>query len=191
MEPQIVAEQFRFTLSRVNTIKNHGRFGLGLLAGLGVALGLIGLTCNDPPIARADDKVFAPQSCRALDPQFGGVGAVGIRVAEIEQTAQVDGQTFICPLIRDEVTGTLDDLWVRLNNENKDEQTPPRCCVHSVSLGGSLYDFECQTSLDIDGPLSMRFILDDFTEFDHGHYVVTCELGIEDRLISIRTRETP
>lgn len=157
---------------------------------MGLAFALVGLSVSGPTLARADDKVFAPQSCRAIDSQLGGIGDVLIGAGGLEQNESIDYQLFICPLVRDAVVGQLEDVWVRVNNENSDEDTPPLCCVHAVSLGGSSQDFECQAAQDIDGSASIHFILDDFSEFDYGHYVVSCELGGEDNLISIRTRES-
>lgn len=170
-------------------LKHHPRVVAGLLGLCGLAFALILVLVQGPRLAQADDKIFAPQACVPIDPEFGGIGDAAVRVGEIEQTTQVDYQTFICPLVRDAVTGSLDDVWVRVNNENADEDTPPVCCVHSVSLGGGLHDYECQVAPDTETHMSLRFKLDDFTEFDYGHYVVTCELGLEDTIISIRTRE--
>jgi hypothetical protein len=50
-------------------------------------------------------------------------------------------------------------------------------------------DFACQTTVDVEARMSLHFTLDDFTEVDPGHYAVTCELGLEDRILSIRTSE--
>lgn len=150
---------------------------------MGLAFALVGLSVSGPTLARADDKVFAPQSCRST-------GDMLIGVDQLEQNERVGYQLFVCPLVRDAVVSQLEDVWVRVNNENSDEDTPPLCCVHAVSLGGSSQDFECQAALDIDESSSIHFILDDFSEFDYGHYVVSCELGGEDRLLSIRTRES-
>lgn len=93
-------------------------------------------------------------------------------------------------VVRDVVTGDLDDVWVRVSNENSDEDTPPHCCVYSTSLGATFQDSECVTMSDTETTESLHFSLSNFTEYDHGHYTVTCELGLEDTIISYRTRET-
>ncbi len=141
--------------------------------------------------AEAVDKIYAPQSCMPIDPDVGGIGDADIRFDAVEQVTLPDYQTFICPLVRSDVSGRLDDVWVRVNNANSYEDTPPRCCVHSVPLGAGFEDFECRTAPDTETRTSLHFAPDDFSEFDHGHYVVTCELGSEDGIINIRTRESP
>ncbi len=173
--------------------EQHPRFVAGFLALSGLALGLVVAREHGLPTAAADDKIFAIQYCVPIDPDTGGFGNAGIGSVGFEQTESLAYQTFICPLVRDAVTGTLDDVWVRVSNESQEDEagTPPRCCVHSVSLGGSGYDFECRATPDVDGDMSLRLTLDDFTEFDYGHYTVTCELGLEDSIRSIRTSESP
>ncbi len=56
----------------------------------------------------ADDKIFAPQSCRPLGsgPVFGEISPADIRF----------DAAVVCPLVRDQVTGTLSDVWVRLDD---------------------------------------------------------------------------
>lgn len=135
-----------------------------------------------PPIGAAagDHKIFAPQFCipRDLDSAFYTVDAV-----------EELGEDFFCPLVRDVVSGTLDDVWIRLDEEDGNENDPPTCCVHSVSMWGGSEDFECRTAPAIDTSLSLHFPLDDFSEYDYGHYTVTCSLGTEDAIHSIRTNE--
>ncbi len=175
-------------------MKNHGnhpRVIAGLITFSGLVLGgLLTHGHGAQTAMAADDKIFGPQFCVPIDPDVGGIGNADVRVEEIEQTTQQDYQTFICPVVRDVVTGTLDDVWVRVNNENDDEDTPPRCCVYSVSLNGALSDFECRTTPDVETRMSLHFDLDGFAEFDHGHYTVTCELGTEDAIVSYRTSES-
>ncbi len=171
---------------------NHARVVAGLITFSGLVLG--GLMTHEhgaQTAMAADDKIFAPQSCVPEDPDVGGIGRAEIHFYDIEQNTVEGYQTFICPLVRDEVTGTLDDVWVRVFNDSPVEDTPPRCCVNSISIGASMSDFECRTAPDVEGQLSLHFTLSDFTEFDYGHYTVDCDLGDGDTIIGIRTSESP
>ncbi len=163
---------------------------VGLVTLCGLLVGLIVAHERGPRIANADDKIFAPQVCAptpAFDPDDPRA-LLGVR--EVVQFTNGDYRTFFCPLMRDEVTGTLDDVWVRVNNTDDEPTQPPRCCVYSVSLGGGSFDVECRDAPNDLGPMSLHLGLDDFTEFDYGQYIVSCELGFGDGIISIRTSES-
>lgn len=170
--------------------KKHRRVVAGIVTVSGMALGLVLVGQYEPSAAyAADDKIFAPQTCIPIEESDDEVGQAAYRIDRVEQNQDEDYQSFICPLIRDVVEGELDKVWIRVDNENPKDDTPPDCCVYSVSLGGSMQDFECETAKDISETQSLEFDLDNFTEYDHGHYAVKCDLGEEDAILSIRTSE--
>jgi hypothetical protein len=174
--------------------QNRYRFAAGFVTLSGLVLGLVLADQYEPPVAiAADDMIFAPQVCVAIEDGSEFVGNAEYRVGEVEQTEEMgkgDYQTFICPLVREEVRGVLAGLWVRVGNENKKEDTPPICCIHAVSLGGSHHDYQCEEASNKEERQSLEFDdIEDLETYDHGHYVVTCELGYEDTILSIRTSE--
>jgi hypothetical protein len=182
----------------MNHHRIHPRIAATFACCAGLVSSLLLAAHGSLPVASAgDDKIFAPHFCvPQLEPGnnelAGRIGNALIHPSTIMQVDVTDGyQTFICPLVRDIVTGDLDDVWVRLVNNHPDAPFPPDCCVYSVSLDSNQTDFECETAdNDIHGSLSLRFELDGFTEFDFGHYAVVCELGLADQIISIRTSES-
>jgi hypothetical protein len=173
--------------------KKHRRVVARIVTLSGLALGLVLAGQVEPSAAQAaDDKIFAPQFCVPIDESGDEIGQAAYRIDRVVQNQDLekkDFQDFLCPLIREEVMGTLDKVWVRVENENPKDDTPPECCVYSVSLGGSMTDFECETAKDKSEAQSLEIQLKDFTEYDHGHYVVKCELGEDDAILGIRTSE--
>jgi hypothetical protein len=142
------------------------------------------------PLAQAnDDKIFAPQLCVPLDDRGEENDKAKFLVDRVTQNQDEDYQGFICPLVREALRGEMETVWVRVENENESDDTPPECCVYSVSLGGSRMDFECETADDDEGIESLEIDLRDVTHYDNGHYAVKCELGEDDSIISIRTSE--
>lgn len=171
--------------------KQRNRIIAGLVTLCGTGLGWVFAPELATRNAKAgDDKIFGPQFCVPLEPAGVGIGNAAFHAYEVEQNTQDDYQTFVCPLVRDSVTGTLEGVWVRLTNRNIAHDTPPICCIHSVSVSTVQQDFECQAVVNVAARMSLSFELDDFTEFDYGHYAVTCRLGGKDTIISIRTSES-
>jgi hypothetical protein len=138
--------------------------------------------------ANNDDKIFAPQVCVPLDDR-GENDTAKFRVDRVTQNQDEDYQDFICPLVREAVKGELETVWVRVENEHRKDDTPPECCVYSVSVGGSKVDFECETADNDEGMESLEIDLRHVRHYDDGHYAVKCELGEDDSIISIRTSE--
>lgn len=150
---------------------------------MGMALGMaVNSLFTSSSASAGDHKIFAPQFCVPADHK-----TVFMQVDEVEELGVA---TFYCPLIRDDVDGNLSDVWVRLSDQDPEDGDAPSCCVHSVSVHGASEDVECRVAPGIEKNFSLHFPLNDFTEYDYGHYVVTCTLGIEDGIRSIRTNET-
>lgn len=171
--------------------QNHSRVAAAFVTLSGLVLGLVLGDRYQPPAALAgDDKIFAPQFCVPLALHQHTLGSADFRVEAVEQTEDADYQTFICPLVRDLITGDLDAAWVRVGNERPEDDTPPICCVHAMAPLGGDQDFDCEEADDDVGRQSLEFDLDDFDESNNGYYVVTCELGFEDTIRSIRTSES-
>lgn len=164
--------------------QNHRR-AAGFVTLSGWILGLVLAARYPPAEVRADDKIFAPHFCVALEP---GTDRKSFD-AEFWREWVSGGFELICPLVRDIVKGQLEAVWVRVYNNPEPEGDRPECCVHSVSPLGGDSDFDCEQTDDYQGLQSIEFDLADFEEYDHGHYVVTCDLGHGD-LYSIRTRES-
>jgi hypothetical protein len=168
--------------------KRHRRVTTGILGLSGLMLGLF--AAQYEPVAQAnDDKIFAPQVCVPLDDRDDENDKAKFRVDRVTQNQDEDYQDFLCPLIREDVKGELETVWVRVENENEKDDTPPECCVYSVSVGGSRTDFECETADDDEGIESLEIDTKRIEHYDNGHYVVKCELGEDDSIISIRTSE--
>ena len=139
--------------------------------------------------AQADEKIFAPQYCVRSQPAEELSYPIELRITETRQNISDDYVEFVCPLIRDNIDGSLDDVWVRVFNREVHDGNAPSCCVWSVSLGASFQDFECIDASNVSGSASLHFTLDEFEEYEYGHYAVTCDLGSNDSIISIRTQE--
>lgn len=172
----------------MNHQKNHHRVTTGIVSLSGLMLGLF--AAQYEPVAQAanDDKIFAPQLCVPLDDR-GQNDKAEYRVDRVTQNQDEDYQDFICPLVREAIKGEMETVWVRVDNENKKDNTPPECCVYSVSVGGSKSDFECETADDDEGLESLEIDTRKLTHYDNGHYAVKCELGEDDSIVSIRTSE--
>lgn len=141
----------------------------------------------------ADDKIFAPQICVPLAAESDLSGYAAYRHDHIRKVQPVtnDYQTFVCPLVRDIVAGSLDQVWVRVGNAFENEGEPPECCVYRVSLGGTSSEFECKSAKDELGRQSISIPGFPYSNlYDYGHYVVICELAADDTIHSIRTIES-
>lgn len=139
--------------------------------------------------AQADEKIFAPQYCVRSQPAEELSFPITLRITETRQDFSDEYAEFVCPLIRDDIDGSLGDVWVRVFNREVQDGNAPSCCVWSVSLGASFQDFECMDAPNVFGNTSLHFTFDDFEEYEYGHYAVTCDLGGNDSIISIRTQE--
>jgi hypothetical protein len=172
----------------MNIQTKHRRVTTGILSLSGLLLGLFAAQYESVAQATNDDKIFAPQLCVPLDDRARNDEAK-FQVDRVTQTKGEDYQDFICPLVREAVKGEMETVWVRVENENENDDTPPECCVYSVSVGGSRSDFECETADDDEGMESLKIDMRNVTHYDDGHYAVKCELGEDDSIISIRTSE--
>ncbi|MCX4243278.1 hypothetical protein [Paraliomyxa miuraensis] len=131
----------------------------------------------------ADNKVISGHACEPegddwftdrSDPRY------------LENTGGV--QSYMCPVVRDDTTGELDFVRVRVDNNTGSGPTPLSCIVHSVSVGGGSQDMEMESTTTA-GVQTLEFDLNGFTEYDNGHYVIECVLGPYDRILSYRTAE--
>ncbi|KIG17461.1 hypothetical protein DB30_03162 [Enhygromyxa salina] len=111
------------------------------------------------------------------------------RFIEYQATsADPNRATVMCPVVRDDTNGDLD--FVRFRTENRQgANNRPECTVWSVSVDAGSTDFETEITPAMNGTHTLAFSLNGFIEFDHGHYVIECEMGRGDRLISYRTKE--
>lgn len=169
--------------------QNHHRAVAGFVTCSGWVVGLVLAGPCDPPTALAgDDKIFAPQSCLPRETPDDDVGDANVFVNAIQRTL-TDDSLFVCPLIRDVVTGDLDAVWVRVSNNDGDDASPS-CCVYSYSPLGTDVDFDCEGADADEVQQTLAFDLDGFEESDHGYYVLTCQLGYEDTIFSYRISES-
>ena len=171
---------------------NHIHTSTRACAGvLGLTLGLLLAHAQLGGAAWADEKIFAPQYCTPSEPGEELPYNIDLRITEVRQIGSEGLQEYICPLVRDDIDGELDDVWVRVFNRRVEDGNAPACCVYSISLGASFQDYECEAAANVYGRASIHLTLDDFTEYEYGHYAVFCDLGLTDSIISIRTRESP
>lgn len=165
--------------------KNRNRAIVGLIACSGLALG--GIMVHDlgsQTAMAADNKVISGHACAPED-DYDDTDRSDPRWLE----SLKDDQTYMCPVVRDDIKGQLDDVWIRLRNDSGGSGSEPlECTVHSVSVGASFQDSESK-STSSSGFQTLAFKLSSFTEYDNGHYVIECELEDGDRIISYRARE--
>jgi hypothetical protein len=90
-----------------------------------------------------------------------------------------------CTVSRDNSTGNLNEIWVRLYETSPSDTS---CSLYSRASGSSSYDVET-FSTSSTGFVELNVSLTDFTEYDYGAYILACSLHTNDAFRSVRTEE--
>lgn len=164
---------------------NRVRAVIGLVAFSTLALGGIAIGEFGTQTAMAgDNKIISGHACAPLD-SYGQTDRSNPEF--IENILGGGVQTYMCPVVRDDPNGGLDFVRVR-TEDNGSEPGVPECTVYSVSPTAGAMDMST-TQTSTGGVDTLEFPLNDFTEFDNGHYVIECSLGENDRIFSYRYKE--
>jgi hypothetical protein len=166
---------------------NHRNVYFRLVAAF---VGSFGLVATPVALAGSDEKMFAPQLCVPVEGTDNVSGKAQYRIDAVEQISFEGYQIFMCPLVRDLIAGNLDAVWVWVGNANPKDDTPPECCVYSLSPSNNLYDYACAVAGPGQKYQTLEIDVADFDEVPQGFYVVTCDLGLGDSIHGIRTRES-
>ncbi|PRQ09152.1 hypothetical protein [Enhygromyxa salina] len=167
---------------------NRTRAGIGFItiSMLTLAGVVIGESTSQTAMA-SDNKILPGHACMPV-----GLASLVTDYSNPEfirnATLLAQAHRYMCPVVRDDTNGELDFVRVRTEN-NESTGAVPTCTVWSVSVDGNAIDFETVVADPGLGFRNLEFSLSGFIEFDHGHYVIECSLGKNDRIYSYRTNE--
>lgn len=170
---------------------NHYRNIAGFLTLSGLLMGL----AMAPEAGANDDKVFAPQICVPIDSTDRTIDATATEFWE-NRVEVTDARELICPLVRDDLDGELEHLFVTIENVVKPVAgDTTECCIHAFDTEGDMQSTVCDEAdegettqtLDFEGPGDD---LGDLDSEDNGYYVLTCDFPqAGEAIYRIRTSE--
>jgi hypothetical protein len=171
--------------------QHHHRMAAGLLSLTGSLVGLV-LAGPVPEANANDDKVFAAQFCVAVEDNDDTIDASDAEYhSNRVETTDDDGQTLICPIMRDIIKGQLDSVFVRLENHDNGKgkgSEDTECCVIAYDPLGEDSEEECETADETDHLQTLEIVGPKAEA--NGYFVLTCDLGDEgDAILSYRTSE--
>lgn len=92
-----------------------------------------------------------------------------------------------CPLVRDQNSGSVDDVFVRMANYGGSDTV--NCSLFSQAASNASYDSSDEAIFSSSGEYSMYLDADTVTHWSGGSFAVRCNIGESTRIVSIRYNE--
>ena len=161
-----------------NKYSNRARAVISSIAISSLALGGFAIGDFGTQTAQASDNKIMPGHACLPETDGSDTNLVNLRFLRSKVA-----QWYKCPIVRDDTNGELDFVRIRTRNSTTDA-VDPQCRVSAVSpLGGAISNTPWETA-SAAGDDTLKFAMNGFSEFDHGHYVIECLLGTNDRIYS-------